>query len=135
MRDDPRNSGTWYLKNKEEYSKDSIVETYIGASYIDPCEEWFIETFRAKLGTWDMLDIGVGTGRTTLHFSPLVRSYTGVDYSPAMIAECKKRFHESGNQLDFKVCDMSDLSDFENDTFDFILISFNAISTLPLSRR
>ena len=38
-----------------------------------------------------MLDIGVGTGRTTMHFAGLVKEYVGVDYSSALIQACPEK--------------------------------------------
>ena len=72
-----------------------------------------------------MLDIGVGGGRTALHFLPLVKQYTAIDYSDEMIQVCKNRFPEYKDQ--FKIADVRDLSAFDENSFDFVLFSFNGI--------
>src|SRR5580700_386044 len=40
----------------------------------------------------EVLDIGVGGGRTSAHLVQLGVKYTGIDYSPSMIARCKSRY-------------------------------------------
>jgi len=77
-----------------------------------------------------MLDIGVGGGRTTVHFAPLVRNYIGVDFSEGMIRACRKRFPA----LPFEVADVRSLP-FADSTFDFILFSFNGLDYVPAGDR
>lgn len=82
-----------------------------------------------------MLDIGVGGGRTTQHFSEVVAEYIGIDYSADMIAACQKRFSDASNTTLFQVCDARDMSRFEDDSFDFILFSFNGIDYISHAER
>ena len=70
-----------------------------------------------------MLDIGVGGGRTTLHFAPLVKEYVGIDYSQNMIKACQERFA----QVSFQTADARSMGIFKDSTFDFILFSYNGI--------
>ncbi len=76
-----------------------------------------------------MLDIGVGGGRTTQHFANLVQEYVGIDYAKEMIAACQQRFSASSSRV-FKVGDARDMSQFQDESFDFILFSFNGIDVL-----
>jgi ubiquinone/menaquinone biosynthesis C-methylase UbiE len=39
-----------------------------------------------------MLDIGVGDGRTTMHFAQAAEEYWAIDYSQVMIAAYRKSF-------------------------------------------
>lgn len=82
-----------------------------------------------------MLDLGVGGGRTSRHFAPLVADYIGVDYSPEMIAACQQRFGDSLREARFEVADARDLSRFPDNYFDFILFSFNGIDYVSHSDR
>lgn len=82
-----------------------------------------------------MLDLGVGGGRTTQHFAPLVGEYVGIDYSPEMIAACKKRFTAASGKFLFEVGDARNLSQFRDNYFDFILFSFNGIDYISHSDR
>jgi SAM-dependent methyltransferase len=77
-----------------------------------------------------MLDIGVGAGRTTLHFAPRVRAYFGIDLSHAMIRTCRRRFPGRN----FQVADVRALP-FGDGAFDFILFSFNGLDYVPADDR
>ncbi len=66
----------------------------------------------------DMLDIGVGGGRTTRHFAPLARTYLGVDYSAAMIARCKREFPS----FRFAVADARRLAFAADESYDLVLV-------------
>ena len=78
-----------------------------------------------------MLDVGVGGGRTTVHFAPLVGSYVGIDYSETMIAACRERFEETPGQLTFQVEDVRSLPAFGDGSFDFVLFSYNGLDYIP----
>jgi SAM-dependent methyltransferase len=71
----------------------------------------------------EVLDIGVGGGRTTAHLVRLGLKYTGIDYSPQMIARCRTRYPAQT----FEVCDARDLSRFAAGRFDLVFFSFNGI--------
>ncbi|MDP7477584.1 MAG: class I SAM-dependent methyltransferase, partial [Candidatus Peribacteraceae bacterium] len=77
------------------------------------------------LNTMSVLDLGVGTGRTTPFLAPHSKSYIGTDYSEPMIVECKKQFPDE----EFRVCDARNMS-FDK-KFDFIFFSFNGIDNMP----
>ena len=46
----------------------------------------------------DVLDLGVGAGRTSFTFAALVRTYIGIDYAQAMVEICRSRFGENDRQ-------------------------------------
>ena len=74
----------------------------------------------------DVLDIGVGAGRTARHLAPLARRYEAIDYSPVMVRHLKKTMPEiSVRQADFR-----DLRVFADDSFDFVLATANVIDAL-----
>lgn len=73
-----------------------------------------------------VLDIGVGTGRTTAYLAPRAAQYIGLDYSNRMVSLCRKRFPS----LDIRKADARDLSQFSQENFDFVLFSFNGIDTV-----
>lgn len=74
-----------------------------------------------------MLDLGIGGGRTTEHFAPLVDDYTGIDYSEQMILACQERFANASQVMTLEVGDARNLEPFPSDSFDFVLFSFNGI--------
>lgn len=88
-----------------------------------------------------MLDIGVGGGRTTLHFAPAVASYIGIDSSAEMIAACRQRFANQGfanqgfaNRV-FECGDARAMPQFKDNSFDFVLFSFNGLDYMPHADR
>jgi len=114
-------------RNKTTYTATSIVNYYAGLNWLQPAEIAILEQLQPQLGTMKMLDMGVGGGRTTLYFAPLVKQYVGIDYSPKMIAACQRRFKDSEYAISLEVGDVRDMSQFEDDSFDFILFSYNGI--------
>ena len=114
-------------RNKNTYTARSIVNYYAGLGWLQPAEIAILKRLQPQLANMKMLDIGVGGGRTTLHFAPLAKQYVGIDYSPKMIAACQQRFKNSEYPISLKVCDARDLSQFDDRSFDFILFSYNGI--------
>jgi ubiquinone/menaquinone biosynthesis C-methylase UbiE len=86
-------------------------------------EASILQRLGARFTDGNILDIGVGGGRTTAHLLKISRNYTGIDYSPRMIARCLNRYPE----LPFAVCDARDLSRFDDEVFDLVFFSFNGI--------
>lgn len=116
--------------NKDFYESSTAVSHFINSRALQEPEASVIELLRPKLGGFRMLDIGVGTGRTTLHFSPLVKEYVGIDYSSSMIDACNRQLDLFTGNIKFQVCDAKNLKCFDNDSFDFVLFSFNGIDYL-----
>jgi ubiquinone/menaquinone biosynthesis C-methylase UbiE len=117
--------------NFQFYASAEAVGHYAACSELQPAERAILEILRPDLSRMRMLDLGVGGGRTTGHFAPLVRSYLGADYSPGMIARCRQKFPT----LSFVVANASDLSSFSDKSFDFILFSYNGIDYLNIKGR
>jgi ubiquinone/menaquinone biosynthesis C-methylase UbiE len=121
--------------NKKTYTARGVVQHYAQLRALQPAEATILELLQNQLVSMKMLDIGVGGGRTTKHFSKVVAEYIGIDYSPNMIAACKKRFAGSSPAPVFEVCDARDMSRFSDNSFDFILFSFNGIDYISHSER
>jgi len=96
------------------------VEYYAHESYIEKAEETIINLLKENLSKMKMLDIGVGGGRTTLHFAHLVNEYVGSDYDENMIYACRKRFPDFDNTVSFLPADARSMNIFEDGFFDFI---------------
>ena len=109
---------------------DAIVAEYACASALQAPEQVILNHLRSRLPSMRMLDIGVGAGRTMLHFAPRVREYWGVDYSPAMVAACALRRPRSDN-VRLAVCDARAMAQFSDNFFDFVLFSYNGIDYVP----
>lgn len=120
-------------KNKFTYNSPIIVQHYKSASGLQQPENTILEILRNKLSEMKMLDIGVGAGRTTNFFGPLVKEYMGIDYSEQMIRHCKE-LYKKPNVL-FETKDLRTLSTFPDKSYDFILISFNSIDYISAIER
>lgn len=96
-----------------------------------PAETSILRKLGPALSDAEVLDIGVGGGRTTAHLVRRGVRYTGIDYSPEMIARCKSRYPA----LTFEVCDARDLSRFGSGRFDFVLFSFNGLDYVSHAER
>jgi ubiquinone/menaquinone biosynthesis C-methylase UbiE len=107
--------------NLGTYSVPEVASHYAALNYLTPCEQFLFRTY-IKPGI-AILDLGVGGGRTTPYLSRIASRYVGVDYSEAMLHVCAKKFPD----LDFRLADASDLSGFEDASFDAIVFSFNGL--------
>ncbi|OKH17431.1 class I SAM-dependent methyltransferase [[Limnothrix rosea] IAM M-220] len=114
-------------KNEATYSAANIINYYAQLELLQPAEQTILDQLRHQLPTIKMLDIGIGGGRTTKHFAPLVESYTGIDYSHGMIEACQKRFQNQSDVMTLQVGDARNMAEFADNSFDFILFSFNGI--------
>ena len=74
----------------------------------------------------DVLDIGVGPGRTTAYLAPLARRYQGIDSSPAMVAWFRRAFPH----VPMALADMADMGLFEDASFDFVLATDNVFDAV-----
>jgi len=115
------------MTNKDIYQTHKIVKEYFSLDNLFKPEKTILRTLKNKLSKMRMLDIGVGGGRTTYYFSPIVKEYLGIDYSEQMIDACKKRFPNRSNNISFKLCDVRSMKILKDNYFDFILASSNGL--------
>jgi SAM-dependent methyltransferase len=111
--------------NLDLYNRADVVAFYDRSAGLMPPEKHvFARYIPAGL---DVLDIGVGGGRTTAFLAPTARRYFGVDYSEAMVAACAAKFPG----YEFAQADATDLSFLPDASFDVALFSFNGIDCIP----
>ena len=120
------------MDQKRIYNHKKISQDYAKRDYLDKAETQIIQDLRNFLPKFNMLDMGVGGGRTTRYFLPMVNSYIGADYAPNMIVECKKKFK---NKKIFEVLDVRNMDKFSDNMFDFVLFSYNGIDSFDLKDR
>ncbi|HEV2990176.1 MAG TPA: class I SAM-dependent methyltransferase [Candidatus Angelobacter sp.] len=120
----PRFSPDDAEKTFDYYSHPPIVQDYEEQAYITPCERLLVSTY-IKPGM-AILDIGVGGGRTSELLAAGASRYVGIDYVPEMIRICQKKYP----QLDFLVGSATDLSPFQDGSFDVAVLSFNTLDDI-----
>jgi len=114
------------LDHKILYNSESISDEYAKRDYLEGAESAIIEKFGNRFKEMNMLDMGVGGGRTTKYFAPLAGSYIGTDYAPNMIAKCKIRYKD---KYYFMESDVRSMKMFGSSMFDFVLFSYNGIDS------
>jgi len=118
-------------RNINAYGQESIINYYKNQPpYLHEAERSIIKILKDKLSNFTMLDIGIGTGRTTFFVSPLVRKYIGVDYSSGMVEACKAQYE---NQQ-FEIQDVRKLR-YADNSFDFVFFSFNGLDSISANDR
>lgn len=110
--------------NIERFRDPRVVAKYAAASGPKEGEAVLIDNYIAP-GS-DILDLGVGGGRTTAILGPLARNYLGIDYSEQMIEVARKNFP----RYVFAVMDASNMASLASESFDVILFMFNGLGIL-----
>lgn len=105
----------------EFYNSREVTTYHAQQQYITPCERVIFETY-IKPGM-AILDIGVGGGRTTEYLSKNCSRYVGIDYAPAMLEICRKKYP----QWEFFADSATDLSRFDCGSFDAVVMSYNTL--------
>lgn len=112
--------------NLKIYKKAGTVGWYAQQSGLFPDEEGALALTQPHWKGRDVLDIGIGGGRTSEFLEPLAKRYVGVDYSAEMVQAASARFPT----MDLRKCDARDLSMFDEKSFDFVFFSFNGIDAV-----
>jgi len=94
--------------------------------WTDPGEEAAFESIAAEVRGQPILDLGVGAGRTLPLLRKLSVDYTAIDYTPALVAECRKKYPDARVLSG----DARDLSRFGAATFKLVVFSFNGIDAV-----
>ena len=114
--------------DKDYYASEAGVLEFAGYDALKDCEQPILDLLRSEgLAEMRMLDLGVGGGRTTIHFAPHAREYHGVDLSAPLIEVCRRRFErEDWPHVTWTVADARDLP-YQDDFFGFVMFSWNGL--------
>jgi SAM-dependent methyltransferase len=113
------------------YARD--IQAY-GRIDLQPPEVLLLRRLRGQWGESDMLDIGIGAGRTSHVFSAITRSYLGIDFSPVMVKRARSVVPDEEAVVELTEGDARDLRSFGR-SFDVVLFSNAGIDTLPPADR
>lgn len=113
-----------------EWSSQTTQELYVKKAEegLWGSEEILIKKYFEPKST--ILDIGCGTGRTTIHLSKLEYKVTGLDFTPAMIKNAMEIAKSKKIKINYEVGDATDLK-FKESSFDNVLFSFNGWAQIP----
>ncbi|HEY4529602.1 MAG TPA: class I SAM-dependent methyltransferase [Luteimonas sp.] len=114
----------------DTYSREDIVQDFARRHHLLPAE------FAALGQVWplvqgDVLDLGVGGGRTTAYLYGVARSYRALDISERMAAAC--RATHPAAEVD--VGDARTLEGHHDGAYDLVLFSFNGIDYIAHAER
>lgn len=120
----------------EVYNRPDIASHYL-SSVLQPAEALLLQAVTERGGVVDMLDLGVGAGRTSFFFLPFVRRYLGIDLASRMIDLCRARFADYRGTTDFAFCveDAAALRSCSDASFDVVLFSCNGLDCLDVASR
>jgi ubiquinone/menaquinone biosynthesis C-methylase UbiE len=113
--------------NKQFYASEATAKWWAMKKFVLPEEQSLLRDYGEEIKGKNILDVGIGGGRTTQFLLSLGGNYIGIDYSSKMVEEAKILF--PGTR--FELCDARNLSVFEDAQFDFVLFSFNGLDSLP----
>jgi len=98
--------------------------------WIDRSERVLLERITKEYVGGDVLDVGVGGGRTVPLLSRSAASYVGIDFVPELVTAASKRFPDA----DIRIGDARHL-DFPDASFDLAVFSINGIDAISHSDR
>ena len=108
--------------NVPEYVQ--AMEDYAAVRGLTPAEQTLFDR-HVPMGS-EVLDMGVGTGRTVPGLLQRSRRYVGIDYAPMMIERGRQHFPD----VDLRVLSAADLSDFADGSFDVVLFIANGLDSM-----
>jgi ubiquinone/menaquinone biosynthesis C-methylase UbiE len=117
--------------NRDAYDSALATEAYDREGDLSIAERVILKQVRARVLGKRILDIGVGGGRTTRFLLELSRKYTAIDYSEQLVNLVKTKFGLNSVYC----CDARDMGRFPDESFDFILFSFNGLDYVPHNGR
>lgn len=112
--------------NKTTYSRADVVEYYRKVETLLEAEEVLLKKLLPTIKNSKILDIGVGGGRTTKYLLQISDDYTGVDYVSQFAEETGKKYPDAK----ILCSDATELKEFADETFDFVVFSYNGLDSI-----
>ncbi|MDQ3802218.1 MAG: class I SAM-dependent methyltransferase [Acidobacteriota bacterium] len=112
--------------NKATFGRDDVLKYFQNLETLFPAEKVLFKKLSETIKDGKTLDIGIGGGRTTRHLLDISGDYTGIDYVAEFAEETRKKYPEAR----ILQGDARDLKEFADETFDFVLFSYNGIDAV-----
>ena len=107
-----------------------LAEAY-ARSELHLAEVTFLRRQRATYTGKRILDLGVGSGRTTAFLLPTARAYLGIDIAAPMLAAAQAAFPAA----DFAKMDLREIGQLEAGGYDFVIGSWAILSAFTHAER
>jgi SAM-dependent methyltransferase len=118
------------LGSETAWNQRAVVATYATRRGITAGEVRVLGECWPNIRDGNVLDIGVGTGRTIPYLAPFAAGYVGIDPMPNMIIESRRQHLNR----DLQLADARDLP-FPDRTFSFVFFSFCGIDYVDPAER
>jgi ubiquinone/menaquinone biosynthesis C-methylase UbiE len=116
--------------NLTTYERRDVASWYGSLDSLFPAERVIAELVLTP--DTDMVDLGVGGGRTTKQLAARCGSYIGLDYATAMVEEARRTCAPGTHIIRADATRMHQIADA---SADFVLFSFNGIDYVPHAER
>lgn len=117
--------------NKTTYSRPDVIKYYSNTESLLKAEDVLLKKLAPTIKDSRILDIGIGGGRTTNYLLKISEDYTGVDYVQQFAEETQEKYPEANI-----LCrDATNMAEFESETYDFVLFSYNGIDSISHAQR
>jgi len=111
---------------KTYYSEPGVIKGYTSVG-LYPAEEIIVAKFFKQKDT--LLDIGCGTGRTSIPLARQGHKVTGIDIVPEMIEIAGRQAKDYNIDVVFEVMNAAKMT-FPHESFQYVLFSFNGFDHL-----
>lgn len=128
---EPSNFSAQDRLSQRIYHSPGVERTYLPLENLEPGEVAALLKYQPAINQHAVLDIGVGTGRTTPYLIQLAASYLAIDYSPVMVECFKCKFPN----VPIRQADMRDLSFLPSESIDFVMASCNVLDVVSHEHR
>jgi SAM-dependent methyltransferase len=115
--------------NRAVWAQGRFIKEY-ATRQLRPVEVLLLIRYRDDL-SGRVLELGCGAGRITGYLVQIAQEAYGLDLSPRMVAECRRRY-PTGTFLE---SDLRDLSTFESGSLDAVVAGYNVLDVLDDAER